>query len=74
MEMLVMILLFNIVNVSEIVSPTKINKLSPGRKDSSVSNVMGVGDLIAWQANIYIINYYWQFVISPAGTLWSLYT
>ena len=32
--MLIVILLFNIVNVSEIVSPSKINKMSPGRKDS----------------------------------------
>ena len=36
MAMLIMILLFNIVNVSEIVSPTKINKMSPGRKDSAL--------------------------------------
>ena len=40
MEVLIIILLFNIVNVSEIVNPTRMNKMSLGRKDSSLRKVI----------------------------------
>ena len=36
MEMFILILLFNSVNVSEIVNPSRINKMRPGMKDSSL--------------------------------------